>query len=118
MWQVTWVLRDKTLGEDARSEALVSTCTDGRVLQVLYLFCSPSKHPSLSPLQWSIRKGLESSLLMKLKRAVLPKPPQTKKQAKASKQAVQAVPQGPADTMISQHAPGLGLDFNPTDPNM
>ena len=55
---------------------------------------------------------------MKLKRAVLPKPSQTKKQAKGSKQAVQAAPQGPADTMISQHAPGLGMDFNPEDPNM
>ena len=57
---------------------------------------------------------------MKLKRAVLPKPAQSKKQAKGKgKQAGPAVTQvqGP-DTMISQHAPGLGFDFSPADPNM
>lgn len=54
---------------------------------------------------------------MKLKRVVLPKPAQTKKQAKGKqKQAEQAAPG--SDTMISQHAPGLGFDFNPSDPNM
>lgn len=54
---------------------------------------------------------------MKLKRFVLPKPAQTKKQVKGKqKQAVQAAPG--SDAMISQHAPGLGFDFNPSDPNM
>jgi WD40 repeat protein len=43
VWQVKWVLREKTLGEEARSEALVSTCTDGRVLQVSNRFFL---HPS------------------------------------------------------------------------
>ena len=55
---------------------------------------------------------------MKLKRVVLPKPPPVKKHTKtSSKQAVQPPPQA-SDTMISQHAPGLGFDFNPSDTNM
>ena len=56
---------------------------------------------------------------MKLKRVVVPKPPPAKKQGKdRSKQAAQSPAQTGGDTMISQHAPGLGFDFNPSDPNM
>ena len=56
---------------------------------------------------------------MKLKRVVVPKPPPPKKQGKErGKQAAQSSAQSAADTMISQHAPGLGFDFNPTDPTM
>lgn len=54
---------------------------------------------------------------MKLKRVVLPKPAQAKKQTKGKQK--QAMPTAPgSDAMISQHAPGLGVDFNPSDPNM
>ena len=56
---------------------------------------------------------------MKLKRVVVPKPPPPRKHTKASRQPVKAPAQGGgADAMISQHAPGLGFDFNPADPNM
>lgn len=57
---------------------------------------------------------------MKLKRMVVPKPPMMKKQVKNNKKkkgGAQAPPPA-ADTMISHHAPGLGFDFSPTDPNI
>lgn len=97
---------ERSLGEEVKSEALVSASVDGQVLQ------------------WSVRKGFESTLLMRLKRAVLPKPPQAKKPGKAASKHGPAKPggqgavQGQGEAMISQHAPGLGFDFWPRDPNM
>ena len=52
---------------------------------------------------------------MKLKRMVVPKPPMVKKQTKGGK--TQAPPPQ-TDAIISQHAPGLGFDFSPSDSNL
>ena len=71
--------------------------------------------------QWSIRKGFESSVLMKLKRVVVPKPPMANKkqqQSKPGKKGAKQPPPPTTDAIISQHAPGLGFDFCPTDSNM
>ena len=49
---------------------------------------------------------------------VVPKPPMVKKQTKGGKKGAAQAPPPAADAMISQHAPGLGFDFSPSDSNM
>lgn len=66
VWQVVWVLREKNLGEDVWSEALVSTSTDGRVLQVRCLLQSSvyravSTLPPLLAVVYSQGAGEQSS---------------------------------------------------------
>ena len=90
------------MGDD-KNENLVSISVDGRVLQ------------------WSIRKGFESSQLMKLKRMVTPKPVDKKLKTKGSRVNPSAIAQpggGGGEAYISQHAPGMGFDFSPRDSNM
>ena len=55
---------------------------------------------------------------MKLKRLALPKAPPVKKSTKGNRKGAVQAPPPAADAVISQHAPGLGFDFNPADPNM
>ena len=55
---------------------------------------------------------------MKLKRMVVPKPPMVKKQTKGGKKGAAQAPPPQADAIISQHAPGLGFDFSPSDSNL
>ena len=101
MWQVKWVMKERSLGDD-RNENLVSISVDGRVLQ------------------WSIRKGFESSQLMKLKRMITPKPVDKKAKSKHGSRVnpAAAVHPGGGEAYISQHAPGMGFDFSPRDSNM
>lgn len=92
------------MGEN-RAEVLVSASVDGKILQ------------------WSIRKGFESTQLMKLKRMVTPKP-QEKKTSKSKHSHRSSSKVGPSTAVgqggayISQHAPGMGFDFSQNDPNM
>ena len=94
VWQVSWIVKERLIGEKA--EVLVSISVDGCVLQ------------------WSIRKGFESSQLMKLKRVVEPKG--EKKVPGKPKQA--QVDAGQGGAIISQHSPGMGFDFWPNDSSM
>ncbi len=103
-------MKEHSLGE-SKSENLISISVDGHILQ------------------WSIRKGFESTQLMNLKRMTSNKQ-QAKKKSKSmsiaptsgrpSKHNVAAKAQmsGGGEAYISQHAPGMGFDFWPKDPNM
>ena len=88
-----WVLREKTLGEEVRSEALISTSTDGRVLQVMapsydstllraWCLLSPSLSlplpitPSLPlPISLSLPLSPSLSLSLSLSLPLCPPPP-------------------------------------------
>lgn len=110
VWQINWVTKEHSLGE-SKSENLISISVDGHILQ------------------WSIRKGFESTQLMNLKRMVSNKQSVKKNRSKPSmapvsghggKQAssVKAQMVGGGEAYISQHAPGMGFDFWPKDSNM
>ena len=101
VWQVKWIVKDRSMGDD-KNEHLVSIAVDGRVLQ------------------WSIRKGFESSQLMKLKRMITPKPVDKKVKSKHGSRVnpSASVQPGGGEAYISQHAPGMGFDFSPKDSNM
>ncbi|KAI8509554.1 WD repeat-containing protein 78 [Branchiostoma belcheri] len=90
VWQLKWVERDRGAHGDERGEVLVSVSADGRVVQ------------------WSIRKGLESSDLMKLKRTAV-KPTGPAKGKEGSKKS---------EGLIFRFAPGLCFDFSAKDPNI
>ena len=109
VWQINWVMKEHSLGE-SKSENLISISVDGHILQ------------------WSIRKGFESAQLMNLKRMTSTKQ-QMKRRSKSmsiaptsghvGKHDVAAKAQlGGGEAYISQHAPGMGFDFWPKDPNM
>lgn len=107
VWQVSWVTKERAVGEN-KAENLVSISVDGKILQ------------------WSIRKGFESTQLMKLKRMVKPKQQPKKIRTKVAPSRVnfkvssnqpRAVNIG-GEAYISQHAPGMGFDFLPEDSNM
>ncbi len=113
VWQVEWVAKERSFGDD-RAEVLVSVGVDGRVLQ------------------WTLRKGLESNQLMRLKRLQYPK--QTEKKllstskdpikAKSKHKSVKQQQQQNNRSMdqqeanITQFAPGMGFAFVKTDSNM
>src|SRR5690348_3856393 len=78
VWELQWVDRG-----DERGESLVSISSDGRVIQ------------------WSIKKGLEHTELMKLKRI--------SNHARMDKNN---------EAFISRQAGGLCLDFSKNDNNM
>ncbi|XP_078576118.1 dynein axonemal intermediate chain 4-like isoform X1 [Branchiostoma floridae x Branchiostoma japonicum] len=90
VWQLKWVERDRGAHGDERGEVLVSVSADGRVVQ------------------WSIRKGLEASDLMKLKRTAA-KPTGAAKGKEGSKKS---------EGLIFRFAPGLCFDFSAKDPNI
>ena len=92
---------------ESKSENLISISVDGHILQ------------------WSIRKGFESTQLMNLKRMTTNKQQVKKTRSKMSiaptsgKHNVPPKAQvGGGEAYISQHAPGMGFDFWPKDPNM
>ena len=105
-----WVPKERSFGED-RAEVLVSVGTDGRVLQ------------------WTIRKGLESIQLMRLKRLQYPKQAE-KKSVNTSKDRKQQLKPKPGnapppgnhqqqqEANITQFAPGMGFAFGKSDSNM
>ena len=101
VWQVKWVIKERSMGDD-KNENLVSISVDGRVLQ------------------WSIRKGFESTQLMKLKRMITPKPVDKKVKSKHGSRVNPSAVVQPSggEAYISQHAPGMGFDFSPRDSNM
>lgn len=101
-------MKEHSLGE-SRSENLITISTDGHVLQ------------------WSIRKGFDSTQLMNLKRQISNKQHMKKAKSKASVSPASikhgASPKaqmgpGGGEAYISHHAPGMGFDFWPRDPNM
>ena len=110
IWQVEWVAKERSFGDD-RAEVLISVGVDGRVLQ------------------WTLRKGLESIQLMRLKRLQYPKPAEkrmlsvskeptkalSKKQQQQQQNNNQTIEQ---ETNITQFAPGMGFAFGKTDSNM
>jgi len=81
VWDLRWV--DK--GSE-RGESLVSISMDGRITQ------------------WSMKKGLEHTDLMNLKRV--------------NKQASKGAGEAKSEAFISRKASGLGFDFSPKDPNI
>lgn len=121
VWQVEWVAKERSFGED-RSEVLISVGSDGRVLQ------------------WTLRKGIESIQLMRLKRLQYPKQaekkvlsnlsraqqttqPQPKHKLKQSKnqqaeQQQEKRNQEQDEATITQFAPGMGFAFDKSDSNM
>ncbi|KAK2155931.1 hypothetical protein LSH36_226g00003 [Paralvinella palmiformis] len=84
VWQLRWIEKERGSGEE-RMEVLVSISTDGRVTQ------------------WSIRKGFESSDLMKLKRI-------------PSKIASNRIKK--TEAFISRFSGGLCFDFSSKDSNI
>ncbi len=102
VWQISWVVKEHALG-DNKSENLISISVDGHILQ------------------WSIRKGFESSQLMNLKRMISNKQMRRARKIGVGKSKAIKNPgiiAGAGEAYISQHAPGMGLDFWPKDPNM
>jgi WD40 repeat protein len=88
VWELQWVEKEKVVGDDqSRCETLVSVSTDGRVTQ------------------WMIRKGLEFTDLMILKRL-------TKQKKQGNNSTVNT------NSFISRQTGGLCFDFNSKDPNM
>ncbi|XP_069837503.1 dynein axonemal intermediate chain 4 isoform X2 [Dendropsophus ebraccatus] len=87
VWQVKWIEQDSSLGED-KGEILVSICGDGRITK------------------WHIRKGLDCSDLMRLKRTGKDK----LKKSNGEKEKKEA--------FISRQAPGMCFDFLLTDSNI
>jgi len=78
VWQVQWVVKGKD-----RGEALVSVAADGRVTE------------------WALKKGLEHTTLLRLKRV-----PNKQPGAGATK----------GEALLARHSGGLCLDFHPADP--
>ncbi|XP_073499951.1 dynein axonemal intermediate chain 4 [Phyllobates terribilis] len=87
VWQVKWIEQDSGLGDD-KGEILVSICADGRITR------------------WHIRKGLDCSDLMRLKRTGKDR----LKKSTGEKEKKEA--------FISRQAPGMCFDFLPTDSNI
>eukprot|EP00668_Euglena_longa_P046569 GGOE01062254.1.p1 GENE.GGOE01062254.1~~GGOE01062254.1.p1 ORF type:complete len:833 (-),score=186.25 GGOE01062254.1:284-2734(-) len=77
IWQVKWVVKGKD-----RGESLISIASDGRVTD------------------WAIKKGLECSNLLRLKRV-------------PGKQQGLSPPKG--DALLARQSGGMCLDFNPTE---
>ncbi|KAJ1532457.1 WD repeat-containing protein 78, partial [Nowakowskiella sp. JEL0078] len=95
VWELKWIERERVIGdEQSRGENLVSVSTDGRVTQ------------------WTIRKGLEFSDLMSLKR--VSKQETLKNTSNNGK--ISANPSKSA--FIARQAGGLCFDFNPKDSNV
>ncbi|KAJ3321694.1 WD repeat-containing protein 78 [Boothiomyces sp. JEL0866] len=90
VWELKWVERERVAGdEQSKGETLVSVSTDGRVTQ------------------WMIRKGLEFTDLMVLKRL--------------TKQKANSVKTGAAmntNSFIARQTGGLCFDFNTKDSNI
>jgi len=87
VWQLKWIERDNHEA-DNNNERLVSVAADGRVVE------------------WSIRKGLECTDLMKLKRSVAKPAPVTMKKKEKP------------EALLSRQAPGMSFDFHPKDSSM
>ncbi|TPX31262.1 hypothetical protein SmJEL517_g05370 [Synchytrium microbalum] len=88
VWELKWIERERAVGDgNSRGEILVSVSTDGRVVQ------------------WMIRKGLECSNLMTLKRV-------------SEKQEVKAGSPTRNSGFMARHSGGLCFDFHPTDNSM
>ncbi|KAM4022468.1 dynein axonemal intermediate chain 4 [Anomaloglossus baeobatrachus] len=87
VWQVKWIEQDSGLGDD-KGEILVSICADGRITR------------------WHIRKGLDCSDLMRLKRTGKDR----MKKSTGEKEKKEA--------FISRQAPGMCFDFLPSDSNI
>ncbi|KAJ3257625.1 WD repeat-containing protein 78 [Boothiomyces macroporosus] len=90
VWELKWVERERVAGdEQSKGETLVSVSTDGRVTQ------------------WMIRKGLEFTDLMVLKRM--------------TKQKTTAIKSGATmnnNSFIARQTGGLCFDFNTKDSNI
>ncbi|KAJ3227804.1 WD repeat-containing protein 78 [Clydaea vesicula] len=95
IWELKWVERERVHGdEQSRGENLVSISTDGRVTQ------------------WIIRKGLEFTDLMTLKRV-------NKQENKSvGSNSGNMISTSKTGAFISRLAGGLCFDFNPKDPNI
>ncbi|XP_078525061.1 dynein axonemal intermediate chain 4 [Lissotriton helveticus] len=89
VWQLKWLDQDRcTLGED-KGEMLISVSADGRITR------------------WYMRKGLDSTDLMKIKRTAVEK----------SKKSSQDVDKK-NEAFIFRRAPGLCFDFHLKDQNI
>ncbi|XP_030063051.1 dynein axonemal intermediate chain 4 isoform X2 [Microcaecilia unicolor] len=88
VWQLKWTEQDRVITDD-KGEALVSISADGRIAR------------------WHIRKGLDSSDLMKLKRTG------TDKYKKLTNEKERK-----AEAFISRQAPGMCFDFHPKETNI
>ncbi|KND02527.1 uncharacterized protein SPPG_02986 [Spizellomyces punctatus DAOM BR117] len=97
IWELRWVERERG-DEHARGETLVSVSTDGRVTQ------------------WLIRKGLEYTDLMSLKRVT--KQQEIKAGAAAGTAAGSAGSGNKPGSFIARQSGGLCFDFNPKDNNI
>ncbi|KAJ8325836.1 hypothetical protein O5D80_006023 [Batrachochytrium dendrobatidis] len=95
VWELKWVERERVIGDEhSRGEALVSVSTDGRVTQ------------------WIIRKGLEFTDLMTLKRL------SKEKSAPAATGATTLTGNEKSNSFIARQTGGLCFDFNPKDSNI
>ncbi|KAJ3102385.1 WD repeat-containing protein 78 [Phlyctochytrium planicorne] len=107
VWELKWVDRERVIGDDqSRGETLVSVSTDGRVCQ------------------WLIRKGIEHTDLMTLKRVT------RQQDIKPGAPAAGAAPGNASGSggghtsgsktsaFIARQAGGLCFDFNPNDSNI
>ncbi|KAJ1170646.1 hypothetical protein NDU88_002519 [Pleurodeles waltl] len=89
VWQLKWLDQDRcTLGED-KGEMLISVSADGRITR------------------WYMRKGLDSTDLMKIKRTG---PEKSKKSTQERDKKTEA--------FIFRRAPGMCFDFHPKDQNI
>jgi len=91
VWSVKWVERER--GTEDREEVLISISHDGRVVQ------------------WTIRKGFEALVLLKVKR--------TENRAKkvGHGKKIDAGSRKTESATISQFAPTTAFDFHPSDGN-
>ncbi|KAJ3166366.1 WD repeat-containing protein 78 [Irineochytrium annulatum] len=97
VWELKWVDRERVIGDDqSRGETLVSVSTDGRVCQ------------------WLIRKGLEYTDLMTLKRVTR----QQEIKATGAGSINSSTGGSKTSAFIARQAGGLCFDFNPNDSNI
>uniref|UniRef100_H3AVV7 Dynein axonemal intermediate chain 4 n=1 Tax=Latimeria chalumnae TaxID=7897 RepID=H3AVV7_LATCH len=89
VWELKWIEQDRGTTGDDKGEVLISISADGRVTK------------------WHIRKGLDSSDLMKLKRT--------------GNEKIRKLPgdkEKKSEAFISRQAPGMCFDFHPKDTNI
>jgi len=86
VWQLKWIERENAA---EKSERLISVAADGRVVE------------------WLIRKGLECTDLMKLRRSVSKPNPQAANKKREKPEA-----------LLARQAPGMSFDFHPKDTNV
>ncbi|XP_028666813.1 dynein axonemal intermediate chain 4 [Erpetoichthys calabaricus] len=89
VWQLQWIEQERGASGDDKGDSLISVSADGKIAK------------------WYLRKGLDCTDLMKLKRT---RGDKSKKPTGEKERKIEA--------LISRQAPGMCFDFHPKDANI